>query len=135
MMQSNTAGNSASQKIVLIVEDDNVNYLLFETILTAAKDLNIKCMQASNGPEAIESVRQNHIDLVLMDIKMPDMDGYEASSLIKEIKPDLPIIVQTAFSAESDKAKAKAAGCEFFISKPIEKQDLIDAVRKFLFPA
>ena len=86
-------------------------------------------IRAVNGVEAVKLCKTNQaIDLVLMDIKMPEMDGYEATKLIKECKPDLPIIAQTAYITETDRMKALACGCSDFISKPIHKELLLSKI-------
>jgi CheY-like chemotaxis protein len=87
--------------------------------------LDITILHAWNGLEAVEICKLNpQIDLALMDIKMPVMDGYNATKQIKEFMPGLPIIAQTAYSTEADMAKAISCGCCDFISKPF-KQDLL----------
>ncbi|OQY03127.1 MAG: hypothetical protein B6I20_05745, partial [Bacteroidetes bacterium 4572_117] len=74
----------------------------------------------------------NGIDLILMDLKMPVMNGFEATSLIKEFMPDLPIIAQTAYSTRTEKQKAIAVGCDDFISKPIDEEVLKETISKYL---
>jgi len=121
---------------ILIVEDEEVNYLYLEALLELRDDLNIKLLHAKNGQEAIEMCKHNEqINIVLMDIKMPVMNGYEATKQIKEYRPDLPIIAQTAYSTKEDKDLAKSAGCDDFISKPIKGETLnriIDRYHAFL---
>ena len=107
-------------KTLLIAEDENSNFLLLEELFS---EMDINIIRAVNGIEAVELCKSNpHIDLVLMDLKMPEMDGYEATIKIKEFKPDLCIIAQTAYSTEADRNKALACGCSDFISKPINKE-------------
>ena len=78
-------------------------------------------------------VRQYHeIDIVLMDIKMPLMNGYEATRLIKELRPDLPVIIQTAFTSKEERENAKKAGCDGYITKPINKIELHKLMLKLL---
>ena len=67
-----------------------------------------------------------------MDIKMPIMNGFDATKLIKQQRPDLPVIAQSAFTSKEDKEKAKAAGCDNFITKPINKNELLDMMNKLL---
>ena len=77
--------------------------------------------------------RENsEIDFVLMDMKMPIMNGFEATKLIKEFRPDLPIVAQTAYSTREEKGDALLAGCDDFISKPISKETLNEAINKYL---
>jgi PAS domain S-box-containing protein len=115
---------------LLIAEDEESNFLLLEELLSG---LNIKILRAINGLEAFEMCKSNRdIDLVLMDIKMPIMDGYEAIGLIRNIVPALPIIAQTAYSTDADKNKALACGCNDFISKPIKRDILISIIKEYL---
>jgi len=67
-----------------------------------------------------------------MDIKMPVMNGYEAAREIKKLRPDLPVIIQSAFTSKEDKEKAKAAGCNGFITKPINKSEILDLIQSLL---
>ena len=115
---------------VLIAEDDAVSSLLLKKNLAGE---NINTIFAVNGVEAIEMVRQYHeIDIVLMDIKMPLMNGYEATRLIKELRPDLPVIIQTAFTSKEERENAKKAGCDGYITKPINKIELHKLMLKLL---
>ena len=115
---------------VLIVEDDAMSTLLLTRNLKSA---DIIILTAINGEKAVEQVRQHpEIDLVLMDIKMPVMNGFDATRLIKEQRPGLPIIVQSAFTSKEDKIKATEAGADSFITKPINKTELLQLVAKLL---
>ena len=88
---------------------------------------------AINGEEAVEMcLKNNEIDIVLMDIKMPLMNGYLATKKIKAHKPELPIIAQTAYSTSSEKELALQHGCDDFISKPINKEMLLQLINKNL---
>jgi hypothetical protein len=112
---------------VLVAEDDETSLLLIEEII---EENSIDIMTASNGKEAVERVKANNdIDLVLMDLKMPELDGYQATKQIKEIKPNILIIAQTAFASNSDRKKALEAGCDEYISKPISRGELVRAVK------
>ena len=83
--------------------------------------------------EAVELVEHHpEINLVLMDIKMPVMNGYEATRLIKEQRPDLPVIAQSAFTSNEEREKARKAGCDSFITKPINKTELLELITKQL---
>ena len=95
-------------------------------------DINIKIIRATNGLEAAEICKTQHIDIMLMDIKMPIMNGYEATRQIRQIKPNLPIIAQTAYTDGIDKKNAFACGCTDFISKPINKELFISKINKNL---
>jgi CheY-like chemotaxis protein len=86
-----------------------------------------------NGKEAIDVFSENpDIDIILTDIKLPVMNGLEACSKIKESRPDIPVIVQTAFASKENEAEAKAHGCDAFISKPIDKDELLYYMIKYL---
>jgi len=115
---------------ILVAEDEEVNYLFIEEVLS---DLDIQIIPAKNGLETVKICKENpFIDLVLMDLKMPIMDGFEATKKIKEIRPKLPIIAQTAYAMTSDKEKAQKAGCDDYFSKPIDANELIATVKKIL---
>jgi two-component system, sensor histidine kinase and response regulator len=115
---------------LLVADDVEVNHLIIVEMLD---EHNLTIFYARNGEEAIELVK-NHpeINLVLMDLKMPVMDGYKATNEIKKMKPDLPVIAQTAYALSGDKEKALAAGCDDYISKPIKQEALIQMLRKHL---
>ena len=95
--------------------------------------LNAVLLYAEDGEQAVEICRKyDNIDLVLMDIQMPLMNGYEATRAIRNFRPQLPIIALTAFAYEEDRIRCLDAGCNDFISKPIEKYGLIALMSKFL---
>ncbi|MBN1117933.1 MAG: response regulator [Bacteroidales bacterium] len=114
---------------ILVAEDEEINFLLIEEILS---DLNAKVLHAKNGKEAVDLVDKDDIDIVLMDIKMPVMTGYEALEIIKSKHPELPVIAQTAYAFISDKQKAINAGFDEYIAKPIKKNDLILLINKLI---
>jgi len=125
-----TSFDDVNQKTLLIAEDEDTNFLLLVAFLSGLK-MNI--IRAFNGAEAVSICRSNpNVNLVLMDIKMPEMDGFEATKCIKRFCPDLPILAQTAFISESDKQKAIACGCSDFISKPIDQKELNQKIGKLL---
>ncbi len=118
---------------ILIAEDEEVNYLFIEALFEAKSPQNYQLIHALNGKEAFDICMKNeNIDLVLMDIKMPVMNGHEATEKIKSKFPNLPIIAQTAYSTESDKQRALRHGCDDFISKPINKEKLFASIKKHL---
>ncbi len=126
------AGNSNdfTGKIILIAEDILENFELMEAMLIR---LHPTLIHAENGLKALEIVASGKsIDLIIMDIRMPVMDGYEATREIRKLKPDIPIIALTAHAFEEDKIRCTDAGCNDFISKPINKEKLIRILRKFL---
>lgn len=102
---------------MLVAEDDPIRYALIKESIDR-EDI-IFFIHAKNGKEAIEKIECNpQIDLVLMDIRMPEMDGHEATRIIKKKHPMIPVIAQTAFASRSDRKKAIDAGCDEYISKP-----------------
>ena len=119
------------QKTLLVAEDEDSNFMLLEELLSG---LNSNIIRAVNGLEAVEICKSNRqIDLVLMDIKMPVMDGYEATKQIRSFMPVLPIIAQTAYTSEVDRNKALGCGCNDFISKPLRRDALISKVNNLLY--
>ncbi len=95
--------------------------------------LECEIIHAKNGQEAIQSCKENKdIDLVLMDLKMPVLNGFDATQQIKEIRPDLPIVAQTAYSTQGDQEKATLAGCDDFMSKPIGQKSMSEVLKKYL---
>jgi CheY-like chemotaxis protein len=114
---------------VLIVEDDEISKLL---ITIAVKTYSKEILKVSTGIDAIEACRNNpDIDLVMMDINMPEMGGYEATEKIREFNKDLIIIAQTANGMQSDRDEAIAAGCTDYISKPVNIASLSELIHKY----
>ncbi|OFX16334.1 MAG: hypothetical protein A2033_08650 [Bacteroidetes bacterium GWA2_31_9] len=115
---------------VLIAEDEDMNYFFFEESL---EDFNVKIIRAKNGNEAVEIAKSTpDLKLILMDIKMPIMNGYEATRLIKQIRPELPIIAQTAYAQIGDREKAIESGCDDYISKPVNMDMFNSLLTKYL---
>ncbi|MBI2522305.1 MAG: response regulator [Bdellovibrio sp.] len=113
-----------SKKTILIAEDDMNNYLLLRTILFNRTKVTI--LHAKNGHEVLESVKNNpEIALVLMDLKMPGMDGFTATRKTREFNKRIPIIAVTAYSQPEDRKKATEAGCNEFISKPFDAESIL----------
>jgi PAS domain S-box-containing protein len=114
---------------ILVVEDEEVNYLYIEEILPE-KDVSL--ILSRDGKEAVEICKNNPaIDLVLMDIKLPVMNGYDATRAIKKIRPTLPVIAQTAYVLPGDKEKALDAGCDGYLPKPLDADELYTIVDKY----
>ncbi len=110
-------------KLVLVAEDEENSYLFLKIVLT---NHNYRVLWARNGSEAIKYCQENHdISYILMDMKMPVMDGYAATRKIREFNPDIPIIAQTAYALSGDRQKALEAGCNNYIHKPIKKDKLL----------
>jgi len=114
---------------ILIAEDDQGSEILLSL---AVEKFSKNIFKARNGIEAVEICRNNtDIDLVLMDIKMPEMDGYEATRRIRQFNKDLVIVAQTAFALTGDRERAMEAGCNDYISKPIKKDKLMELMQKY----
>lgn len=119
-----------SDKTVLIVDDIEVNFFFIDTILS---ETNVKTIYAENGKIAVDICHDNkEIDAVLMDIKMPVMDGIEATKIIKSFNPELPVIMLTAYSFNEEKQKSIQTGCNDFLTKPLKGEDVIDVLAKYL---
>jgi CheY-like chemotaxis protein len=115
---------------VLVAEDDLTSYLYLEEIL---KEYSFNILLAQTGVEAIEIVKKNiAVDLILMDIKMPEMNGLNACRIIKSISPKIPVIIQSAYTQPHDKEKATQAGCDEFLTKPLIKKTLINIIAKYV---
>jgi len=115
---------------ILIAEDVESNFLYIKAVLSK---LNATIFWAKNGLEAIEICNNEPlIDLVLMDLQMPEMNGYEATRILKKKYPNLPIVAQTAFAMSDDREKALDSGCDDYLAKPIKSKDLLFVVGKFL---
>jgi CheY-like chemotaxis protein len=115
---------------ILIAEDDEVSVKLLEI---AVRVFNEKVLKASTGTETVQLCRNSpDIDFVLMDIQMPDMDGYEATRQIRQFNKDVIIIAQTAYALTEDRERAIAAGCNDYISKPYGQALLIALMEKYL---
>ncbi len=117
-------------KTLLVAEDEDLNFMLIEEFLS---DLNINILRAKTGVEAIDLFKSNpQIDLVLMDIKMPVMNGYEATKEIRKFAANLPIIAQTAYSTINDREKAINSGCDDILVKPFNRENLLGIINEFL---
>ncbi len=115
---------------ILIAEDEDSNYRMLQMAL---KRTNINILRAENGKQAIDICRANKkISLVLMDLKMPEVNGIEATKEIKKIRPDLTIIAQTAYAMAEDKNLTREAGCSDYLAKPIKAKELISTLNKYL---
>ncbi len=117
-------------KLILIVEDIIPNY---EFIKAAISKTKARIMWAKNGRLAVEMCKDNDdINLILMDIKLPELDGYEATRQIKAFRPNIPIIAQTAYVMTNEKGKVLQAGCDDLITKPIQINILLSTVNKYI---
>lgn len=118
-----------TDKAILIVEDDLYNAEYLKEILNTVSS-NI--LTVNNGLAALKLVKEQQIDIILMDIRLPDISGYEASRMILDVNPDMKIIAQTAYAADTESQKALEAGCIDYISKPIKEEQLLTIIRKYL---
>jgi signal transduction histidine kinase len=119
-----------SIKPILVVEDDKVSFMLIKEFL---RPLNIEIHHVTDGRDAVNFVKMNpEVCLILMDIKLPIMDGYEATKAIRQINPKIPIIAQTAYAMLGDRENAIAAGCVDYIDKPLESKRLLELVSAYL---
>lgn len=117
-------------KTFLIAEDDHNAYIFLREIL---KKTGGTILHATNGREAIEAIKiEQSIDLVLMDIQMPEIDGYIATREIKKLRPTLPVIAQTAYAMDGDKEKCILAGCDNYITKPVDPAKILDKIGQFI---
>lgn len=109
-----------NNRVVLITEDEEVNFYYLKTLLQRA---DAKVLRAKNGKEAVDIISKHKgaIDLVLMDLNMPVMDGYEALRIIKSLHPSIPIIAQTAYTMNNDRSRCLEAGFNDYIAKPINR--------------
>ncbi|MCF8303122.1 MAG: PAS domain S-box protein [Bacteroidales bacterium] len=115
---------------ILIAEDDQVSFNYLSTLL---KRIDCEIIRAINGTEAVQYYRDNpDIDLILMDVKMPEMDGYKATRKIREIDEEVPVIAQTAYAITGDGKRALEAGCDDYIPKPIKKHVLMQKINKLV---
>jgi signal transduction histidine kinase/CheY-like chemotaxis protein len=128
LISNNKDNSTLNNMTILIAEDDDINYLYIKEIF---KGLGAEILHAFNGKEAVEMCQKNdRIGIVLIDIKMPVMNGYEAIKKIREFRPNLPIIAQTAFALSNEMLKAFNAGSNDYISKPFTKEQLLTMISK-----
>lgn len=123
----NLATSSITRKVILVAEDIQSNFVLIFALLKKHFDL----VNAKNGKEAVEAVRNQHFDLVLMDMKMPVMDGLTATSEIRKFNEEIPIIALTAHAFDSDQQIALETGCNEYLVKPINRAKLMAVLRKY----
>ena len=129
-IEENTNNIKPHKTKVLIAEDDRTCYWY---IKNALKNRNCDLIWAQDGEEAVEIVKSDpDIELIFMDMKMPIMDGFEATRIIKGLRPDLPIIAQTAYAFSEEKEEILAIGCDDYLSKPIEHKKLMAFADKYI---
>ena len=126
----NVAKGSLHGKTVLVAEDDDTNYLFMEAVM--AKE-GCRLLRARNGREAVELSRENQqVDMIIMDLKMPVMNGIEATLKIKELNPSVPIIAHSAHVLNNEREQSLAAGCSDYLPKPAKKKELLMTLEKQL---
>lgn len=123
-----THTNAKNMKLVLVAEDEDSNYELVKIVLQK----RYRLLRAKNGIEAVTLNEEENPDLILMDIRMPGMNGLDATRIIKEINHNTPVIALSAYAFEENIREAKEAGCDEFMAKPFKVEDLIDMVSKYL---
>ena len=116
---------------ILVVEDDDSGYMLIHEVLSLYP---VELYRAENGQEAIDNFKDNkvHFDLVLMDIRLPKMNGYEATLKIKEINPSIPIIAVSALAHQQGINDSLNSGCNDFIAKPYDLSKFINKIQNYL---
>jgi len=115
--------------VVLIVEDDQFNFDLLAVILM---EIKAKVLWGATAAEGLAHFKKEQIDLVLMDIKLPDINGYELTKKFKSINSNVPIIAQTAYALTGDREKSIEAGCDDYITKPIRKAKMMNIIKHHL---
>jgi CheY-like chemotaxis protein len=123
-----TKTNVQNAPLVLVAEDEDSNYELVRIVLAK----RYRLLRAHNGIEAVTLCEDEHPDLILMDIRMPDMNGLDATRIIKEVNHDIPIVALSAYAFDENIREAKAAGCDEFLAKPFRVEDLLDTVGKYV---
>jgi CheY-like chemotaxis protein len=123
--------NSQIDCKVLIAEDEDFNFFLLREVFD---EYNIPYIRAIDGVEAISLATNESVKLVLMDLKMPRLDGYVATKTIKSNKPELPIIALTSYVGDRQRQRAFEAGCVDFIEKPVSKEALLATIARYLLP-
>ena len=124
------SGNLDQQamKTVLVAEDEESNYELVRIVLQKRYNL----IHAHNGIEAVTMFEEEKPDLILMDIRMPEMDGLDATRIIKEVNQEVPVIALSAYAFPENIREAKAAGCDDFMAKPFKVEDLIELIKHYI---
>ena len=127
-IRSTTKTDLRNAPLILVAEDEDSNFELVRIVLSK----RYRLLRAVNGIEAVTYCEEEHPDLVLMDIRMPDMNGLDATRIIKEVNHDLPVVALSAYAFDENIREAKAAGCDEFMAKPFRVEDLIDMVEKYV---
>jgi len=123
-----TKTNVQNAPLILVAEDEDSNYELVRIVLAK----RYRLLRAHNGIEAVTLCEDEHPDLILMDIRMPDMNGLDATRIIKEVNHEIPIVALSAYAFDENIREARAAGCDEFLAKPFKVEDLLDTVSKYV---
>lgn len=127
-LRVSTRPDEISQKTILVAEDEESNFELVRIVLQK----RYRLLRAHNGIEAVTINEDEHPDLILMDIRMPEMNGLDATRIIKEVNHSTPVIALSAYAFEENILEAKAAGCDEFMAKPFKVEDLIEVCAKYI---
>ena len=127
-IRSTTMTNLKNAPLILVAEDEDSNFELVRIVLSK----RYRLLRAMNGIEAVTLCEDEQPNLVLMDIRMPGMNGLDATRIIKEVNHDIPIIALSAYAFDENIREAKAAGCDEFMAKPFRVEDLLDTVEKYV---
>mgnify|MGYP001150276025 CR=1 FL=1 len=115
---------------MLIAEDDIISFELYKARL---EELDINLVHAKNGKVAVEEVRKNpNLNIILMDIRMPVLNGYEATKQIRQFNPNIPIIAQTAFAMIPEQKTILETGFTDFLPKPVDEEKLFSLIKKYM---
>lgn len=121
-----------TDKTILFAEDDEASSVYLSELL---KIHQAKVIHCTSGLKAVSIIMEiPTIDLVLMDMRLPELDGYEATRMIKNLRPELPVIAVTACAMLEDRRKCKIAGCDGYLSKPVMPKEFLPMVQSFLYP-
>jgi len=130
MVNFSTKEPDFTGKKILVAEDDEINFLLIDIFL---KRTGANVLHAWNGVQVVDMINNlKDISLILMDIKMPIMNGFDATKQVLKINPEMKVIAQTAYALGEDKYKCYDAGCIDFIAKPIRMNKLFEVLSKYL---
>lgn len=127
-LRSTPVADASKLKLILVAEDEECNYELVKNVLAN----RYRLIRARNGVEAVTMNEDEHPDLILMDIRMPDMNGIDATRIIKEVRPDVPVLALSAFALADSISQAKEAGCDEFIAKPFKVEEFIAVLERYI---
>ncbi|MBQ3698725.1 MAG: response regulator [Prevotella sp.] len=127
-IRATTKTDLSNAPLILVAEDEDSNYELVKIVLSK----RYRLLRAHNGIEAVTYCEDEHPDMILMDIRMPDMNGLDATRIIKEVNHNVPVVALSAYAFDENIREAKAAGCDEFMAKPFRVEDLIDMVEKYI---